>query len=122
MARPHTTKQGMLDALRARGLELSDSYEDGLAHDNCGGFCIKQGHRGFIQLLTKRPEVFAYHEGKEQEFREFVGKDVSILRDRRGGTTKPLTLQALRERVEAKQFALLDFADEGKVCGCAIDH
>lgn len=122
MAAPFTTKQGMLDAAKARGIEPSNSYEDGFAHDNCGGFCIKQGQRGFINLLTKRPEVFAFHENKEQEFRAFVGKDVSILRDRRGGTTKPLTLRVLRQRVEAKQFASIDLADEGKACGCAIDQ
>ena len=112
----------MLAALRARGLEPSNSYEDGFAHDNCGGFCIKQGQRGFINLLTKRPEVFAFHEAKEQEFRAFVNKDVSILRDRTGGTTKPLTLRALRERFESKQFDRLNFADEGSGCGCAIDQ
>lgn len=122
MARPYTTKQGMIDLARSRGLEPSESYEDGFAHDNCGGFCIKQGHRGFINLLAKRPEVFRFHENKEQEFREFVDKDVSILRDRRGGVTKPLTLQVLRERVEAKQCSMLDFADEGRTCGCAIDR
>lgn len=114
-------KADMLQFMRARGLDPSDSYDDGFAHDNCGGFCVKQGQKGFINLLTKRPEVFAFHEGKEQEFREFVGKDVAILRDRTGGTTKPLTLRVLRERVEAKQFACLNFADEGAGCGCAID-
>jgi hypothetical protein len=122
MAAPFTDKSGMLAELRASGLEPSDSYEDGFAHDNCGGFCIKQGQKGFINLLTKRPEVYAFHEGKEQEFRAYVGKDVSILRDRRGGTTRPLTLKVLRERIEAKQFELVNFADEGKGCGCAIDR
>lgn len=122
MSPVYTDKAGMLAAAVARGLQPSDSYEDGFAHDNCGGFCIKQGQRGFINLLIKRPEVFRFHEGKEQDFRAFVGKDVAILRDRTGGTTKPLTLKVLRERVEAKQFECLNFADEGSACGCAIDQ
>lgn len=117
----HETKAEMLLFIRSRGLEPSDSYDDGFAHDNCGGFCIKQGQKGFINLLTKRPEVFAFHEGKEQEFRAYVGKDVSILRDRTGGTTKPLTLRVLRERVEQRRFECLNLADEGAACGCAID-
>jgi hypothetical protein len=121
MASPHFSKADMLAAARTRGLEPSDSYEDGFSHDNCGGFCVKAGQRHFIQLLTKRPETFNYHENKEQEFRAFVNKDVSILRDRRGGATKPLTLKTLRERHEAKQFSKIDFADEGVACGCAID-
>lgn len=121
MAPPYTDKLGMLGVMRSRGLEPSDSYEDGFAHDNCGGFCVKQGHRGFINLLMKRPEVFAYHERKEQEFIQLVGKPVAILRDRTGGKTKPLTLQALRERVEARRLEELNFGDEGHTCGCAID-
>jgi len=121
MAAPYTDKAGMLAAMQARGLEPSDSYEDGFAHDNCGGFCVKQGHRGFINLLTKRPAVFAFHENKEQQFIQLVGKPVAILRDRTGGKVTPLTLRALRERVEARQLDRLDFADEGQTCGCAID-
>lgn len=121
MAAPHTEKAGMLAALRSRGLEPSDSYEDGFAHDNCGGFCVKQGQKGFIRLLVKRPDTFRFHEGEEQRFRAMTGKDVSILRDRTGGTTKPLTLKVLRERYEGRQFDCLSFADEGAACGCAID-
>lgn len=48
-----------------------------------------------------------------------VGKDVSILRDRTGGTTKPLTLAALRQRIE-EQPDQLDLFDEGG-CGCFTD-
>jgi hypothetical protein len=114
-------KADMLTAVRGRGLEPSDSYDDGFAHDNCGGACIKQGQRGFIHLLAKRPAVFQMWEENEQRFRAMVGKDVSILRDRTGGTTKPLTLRVLRERVEARNFACLNLADEGQGCGCAID-
>jgi hypothetical protein len=116
------TKADMLADMRARGIEPSDSYEDGFAHDNCGGGCIKQGQKGFINLLVKRPAIFDYWESNEERFRTMVGKDVSILRDRTGGTTKPLTLRVLRERVQAKQFECLNFADEGAACGCAIDQ
>lgn len=121
MAPPYTDKAGMLALMRERGLEPSDSYDDGFAHDNCGGFCVKQGQKGFINLLTKRPEVYAYHEAKEQEFIQLVNKPVSILRDRTGGTTKPLTLRMLRERIEARKLDCVNFADEGSACGCAID-
>jgi len=115
------TKADMLAFMRAKGIEPSDSYDDGFAHDNCGGGCIKQGQKGFINLLVKRPAVFDYWETNEQKFRAMVGKDVAILRDRTGGKTKPLTLRVLRERVEARQFDCLNFADEGSGCGCAID-
>lgn len=50
MAPPYTSKAGMLEAARECSLQPSDSCEDGFAHDNCGGFCIKQGQR-------RRPEI-----------------------------------------------------------------
>ena len=121
MAPPYIDKAGMLDAMRARGLEPSDSYEDGFAHDNCGGFCVKQGQRGFINLLLRRPKVFGFHERKEQQFIQLVGKPVTILRERSGGVTTPLSLRELRERIDARRLERLDFADEGGACGCAID-
>ena len=66
------------------------------------------------------PERYAYHETKEQEFREFVDKDVAILRDRTGGTTKPFTLTQLRERSE-KQGDQLTLGDDWGGCGCMMD-
>lgn len=54
-----------------------------------------------------------------QRMRATLGKDVSILRDRTGGETRPLTLAALRLRVE-QQPDQLDLFDEGG-CGCFTD-
>ncbi len=59
---------------------------------------------------------YRYHEGREQELREHLGKDVAILRDRRGGKLKPLTLRAFRERLERNSGAF-DRHDWGG-CGC----
>ena len=65
-------------------------------------------------LLDQLPEVYAEHETKEQELRDFLGKDVAILRDRTGGTTRPLTLREFRGRVEASA----PIADD-EIGGCA---
>lgn len=102
----------------ARGLRLPRLYDMGFAHNNCGGFCVKSGHAQFERLLTFLPERFAYHEGKEAAFRERTGKDVSILRDRIGGDTKPLTLRAFRDRIATDQMDF-DHHDWGG-CGCAL--
>jgi len=112
---PYLTKQQMLDELRADGIEPPRLYGMGFPHNNCGGFCVKAGQAHFPHLLKTMPERYAYHERKEQEMRDYLGKDVAILRDRRGGTTKPLTLRALRERSEAGDQ--LDLFDWGG-CGC----
>lgn len=82
------------------------------------GNCIKSGQAQFRLLLETRPELYAWHEQKEQELREYLGKDVAILRDRRGGTTKPMTLKAFRERIQGGDCH--DRHDWGG-CGCAID-
>lgn len=118
--RPGLTKHVLLKWLASEGIKQPSLYDEGFPHANCGGFCIKAGHAHFAHLLKMRPQVYAYHENQEDTFRENTGKDVSILRDRRDGETKPLTLKALRERIEANgQLALFD--DEWGGCGCAID-
>lgn len=45
--------------------------------------------------------MYLQHEAEEEQTRQHLGKDVAILRDRRGGKTKPMTLKQFRERLEA---------------------
>lgn len=83
------------------GLPPQLLYRLGFSHANCGGRCVKAGQEQWRLYLRHFPERFARDEAKEQEMRETLGKDVSILRDRRGGKVKPLTLRQFRENVEA---------------------
>lgn len=62
------------------------------------------------------PERFAKHEQAEQDLREYLGKDIAILRDREGGDTKPLTLREFRERGLDGQESF----DWGG-CGCFVE-
>lgn len=112
------TKDQMAQALDRAGIELPDLYYEGFPHNNCGGFCVKAGHAQFRLLLRKRRDFYLFNEAKEEEFRLRFGKDVAILRDRQGGTTRPLTLREYRERVESGQVVV---ADDWKGCGCGID-
>jgi hypothetical protein len=99
---PRVTKARIVDCLRVEGIEPPQLYEQGFSHNNCGGFCVKMGHEQAFRLWRQRPHVYAFHEAKEQEFRAFVGKDVSILRDRRKeASSTVLTLAALRSRFES---------------------
>jgi hypothetical protein len=100
--------------VEADGLRLPRLYKMGFPHNNCGGFCVKAGHGSFALLLENLPARYAEHEAKEEEFRKFIGKDVSIMRDRRGGVSKPLTMRALRERIEADPNSI----DRSDVGGC----
>lgn len=110
---PYLWKHQMPDAAKALGIEPSNSYEDGFEHDNCGGFCVKAGQAHFARLLHKRRAVYLHHENEEQKFIARTGKQVSVLRDRRGGTTKPLTLRDFRLRIEGGGLF-----DEDDIGGC----
>lgn len=116
--RPYLDRSDLRQLLADAGIRLPRLYDLGFAHNNCGGFCIKAGQAHFVHLLRTLPERYAYHEAKEEEARATFGKDVSILRDRRSGETKPLTLRALRERIEAGgQYDIFDIGG----CGCFVE-
>ena len=68
-----------------------------------------------LLLQVNRPRYLDW-EAEEQQSRDMLGKDVSILRDRNGRTAKPLTLRTFRERIE-RQSSMFD-ADDWGACGC----
>ncbi len=113
------SKADLLQWAKAEGLPLQRLYRMGMPHANCGGGCVKADQGHFAKLLNKFPERFDEWEEKEEETRRAIGKDVAILRDRRGGITKPLTLRNLRllHSEDPEQLDLFDFGG----CGCAID-
>lgn len=117
---PYLTKIDIFDDMRNRGIRRPRLYGLGLSHNNCGGGCIKAGQGHWARVLETLPEVYAWWEMKEQALRAHLGKDVSMLTDRRGdGKKKPLTLVEFRRRVESK--SQVDMDDSGG-CGCFADE
>lgn len=114
---PLIDKADLLVKLRTRGIEPPSLYRYGFPHNNCGGFCIKAGKAQFALLLRTFPDRYAIHEERERQFRERTGKNVAILRDRRGGVTRPETLERWRIRLSEGESA----GDEWGGCGCALD-
>ena len=113
---PYHTKQDVFRLVAAEGLRRPRLYDEGHSHANCGGWCVKAGHAQAANLLRRRPEIYRYHEGQELTIRAHLGADVSMMTDRRGGGDKrPLTMKALRERIEAG--GQIDIFDWGG-CGC----
>lgn len=112
---PFQTKADLLAELRAKGIRPPRLYELGFPHNNCGGFCIKAGQAHFKLLLTVMPDRYDMHERKEQELGDYLGKKVTILRDRRGGRTRPMSLKEFRERIECGEAT--DQLEWGG-CGC----
>lgn len=97
-------------------IALPELYRLGFAHYNCGGACIKAGQAQWAKLLEHRPATYMGWEDWEEGMRETVGNH-SILRDRSGGRSKPLTLRNFRLRVQAQ--GTFDKFEWGG-CGCAL--
>jgi NOL1/NOP2/fmu family ribosome biogenesis protein len=110
---PYLDKDQIGASLAERGIEVPLLNRQGFAHNNCGGGCVKAGQGQFKQLLELRPDTFAEWEQGEAVVREQLG-NVAILRDRRGGKTKPLPLSVLRANVQD-----VDEFDFGG-CACAV--
>lgn len=102
--------------LRARGVEPPGTYELGFPHGNCGGACTKGGQMQWASLLQYNPGRYLYNEGQELWFNREINPNVTILRDRRGGPVKPITLRRFREEIEAGIRKPEPFEWGG--CGC----
>jgi len=113
---PYRMKEDILEDLAACGIEVPRLYKLGFAHNNCGGGCVKAGQGHFAHLLRTLPDVFAEWERNENMLRAQIG-NVAILRDRRGGTTKPLPLSVLRSRVSCGDVDEYDIGG----CGCFVE-
>jgi hypothetical protein len=112
---PYLDKAQMVAACEAAGIEVPRLYRAGFPHNNCGGFCVRAGQAQMELLLREHPERYAFHEQQEAELRDYLDKDVAVLKDRSGGTTTPLTLGRFRERIE-DQPDLFDPLDFGGCC------
>lgn len=114
---PYLDKAQVLEWLNREGLKTPRLYSMGFSHNNCGGFCVRAGVGHFANLHKQMPERFKHHEQKEQELREYLQKDVSIMRRMRDGQKYSLTLRQLRGELEAGQD--VDWLDVGG-CGCWV--
>lgn len=112
---PYLTREQVHEWAEREGLAKQYLYRIGQPHANCNGGCVKMGIGGFVRLYHADYALFCWWRDGEQRVRDALGKDVAILRDRRGGTTRPLTLAALERRIACgESFDLFDIGG----CGC----
>jgi hypothetical protein len=71
-------------------------------------------------LLDWNRPRFLEWESEEQKSRDYLKKDVAMLKETKDGKTTPLTLRRFRERLE-DQPAMFDKDDWGS-CGCFMDE
>jgi 3'-phosphoadenosine 5'-phosphosulfate sulfotransferase (PAPS reductase)/FAD synthetase len=112
---PYLDKEDMKVLIAEDGIELPRLYKMGFAHNNCGGGCVKAGIGHFAKLYKEFPERFKVWEDKEQETREYIGKDVTILRRQKDGVRTNLTLSQLRQEIDTLTNS--ELCDIGG-CGC----
>jgi hypothetical protein len=120
MEKPYLDRRDIAAWLKLEGIRRANSYVQGFAHDNCGGGCVRAGIGQFVHLYHVRPQVFTRWEAGEIGFNaKRPGKTPqTILRDRTGGVTRPMSLTELRHRIEAgAQFDMFDIGG----CGCFVD-
>lgn len=113
---PYVTKAQIIEQLHSVGIEEPRLYKLGFKHNNCGGGCVKAGQAHWAHLLKMLPERYAEWEADEESLRVYLNKDISILKDRRGGTAKPMTLRAFRERLQIGEAHDNDWGE----CGCYV--
>lgn len=116
---PYIYKNEMLEMLVNDGIEIPRMYKLGFSHNNCGGRCYKAGIGHYKNLLEKDRNRYIEWENQEEALRQFIGKDVSMMK-RKG---KPFTLKELREIVdnEPQQLTLFECQDIGG-CGCFVEE
>lgn len=103
------------------GMPEQRLYSLGFPHNNCGGRCVRAGISHWVHLYRTLPDRYLEWMHEEQAtIAFFTAKGVStewatILKDRRGGKTTPMTLLTLRNRIEAgEKFPIDDWGG----CGC----
>ena len=115
---PYLSRCDMRKMCLTDGIEPPAMYADGFPHNNCGGACVKAGQAQWAHVLKVAPARYAEMEAAEMLVSERRGKPCSVLKDRRGGETKPLLLRDFRARVEAGDFDKHEWGG----CGCATDY
>jgi hypothetical protein len=103
-----------VNRVRELGYPEQVMYQHGYPHNNCGGGCVLAGVSQWVGLYRDFPERFRYHAEQEDIFFKKTG--YCILRDRRGGTVKPLTLLELEKRILADDLSGLQ--EFRSTCAC----
>jgi hypothetical protein len=105
----------MSDWLNTLGIEASDAYKQGLQHDNCRMFCVQAGQNQYALAYELDYLGYIYAAWQEDRLRKLVGIDATILKDERGGETKPMSLYEFEDRIKAGDWNRRDI---GGSCSC----
>lgn len=115
----------MISEVEKLGIKIPRLYSLGFPHNNCGGRCVAAGISHFVHLYEVLPEAYLEWENEEQLTQKVMRErgienwEFTILKDRRGGTKKPLSLKDLRIRIESgEKFPKYEWGG----CGCSVGY
>jgi hypothetical protein len=117
---PFLDKQQLIEWAKSEGIKTPRLYDLGFSHNNCGGGCVRAGQGQFKKLLETMPERYQVWEDKEKEVQDFLGKDVTILKEQVDKVRKNLSLTELRHK-NKKSPEDIDTLDIGG-CNCFVDY
>lgn len=117
---PYLDKKQLIEWAQSEGIDTPRLYDLGFSHNNCGGGCVRAGKGQFKQLLQIMPERYKVWEEKEKEIQQFLGKDVTILKEQVKGVRKNLSLEELRLRIEGDPTDVDEYDIGG--CNCFVDY
>lgn len=100
-------------------IKIPRMYDLKFSHANCGGRCVRGGHKHWAQLYRTWPERYKEVELIEEEFRREINQNVTILTRTIGGQKQPLTLKEFRKELEWNLFNYLNYEDEEEEV-CAV--
>lgn len=99
------------------GLEVPAAYPEGFSHNNDSGICFNAAQTHFYTLHERRPLHYSYAAWQEYRVPKFCGFSATILKDERGGKTKPMSLYQFEKRIEVGDVNL---RDTGLPCACNV--
>lgn len=118
---PLWDKCRMIEETEKLGLAVPRAYKEGFPHNNCGRRCVAAGISHWVHLYNvDRNAYLEWAREEEVTLAVFAERGIqshTMLRDRRGGTTKNLTLRELARRIEQRDS--LPRYDWGG-CGCSL--
>ncbi len=103
------------------GIKIPRMYRLNFSHANCGGRCVRGGHKHWAQLYRIWPDRYLEVEAIENEFREKINPNVTILTRTVAGHKQPMTLKEYRKELEWNLFTYLDYEDdEDEICAVCV--
>lgn len=119
---PIWDKCRMVEETEKLGLKVPRLYQMGFPHNNCGGRCVTAGISHWVHLYHVDHQKFMEWAIEEKETMIILaGRGIvplTILKDRRGGETRNLSLLDLAQRIQkGEKFSRHDWGG----CGCSVD-